>query len=373
MSQYGAAGYAQHGYSYQQILQKYYAQTTLGNVDPDETLTVLLKPSGAASFSGAVKIVGSKVPLNPAKSYRVALAGGKLRLKAPGQNLGPFKAPLQVTGTGPLTLVGVGSYRGSFLFRPSTAGGIMTVNSLGLDQYVQGVVTAEMPSGWPQQALDAQAIAARTYAITTAAVGRGYDIDDNGDSSQTYAGIRAETPTGDAAVAATRGQVVEYGGKPVATYFFSSSGGETESVQNVFAGGAPEPWLVGEPDPYDDSYGNPHYRWKINLSLGAAEAKLGKLVKGQLKAIKVIKHGVSPRVVLAQIIGTKGTTTATGVQLRTDLDAPSAWMSFTTVSAQGVKTTSTVSQTTTTEPSTKTTAQSGSGANGGASVSSSGA
>src|SRR6201999_3532736 len=113
---------------------------------------------------------------------------------------------------------------------------------------------------------------------------------------QTDAGVRAETPTGDAAVAATRGQVVEYGGKPVATYFFSSSGGETESVQNVFAGGAPEPWLGGGADPYDDSYGNPHYRWKINLSLGAAEAKLGKLVKGQLKAIKVIKHGVSPRV-----------------------------------------------------------------------------
>jgi stage II sporulation protein D len=371
MSQYGAAGYAQHGYSYRQILQRYYAQTTLGSVDPDQTFTVLMKASGAAAFSGAVKVQGSKVKLNPSTTYSVATGGGKLRLKAPGKNLGPFKPPLQVTGTGPLTLVGMGTYRGSFVFRPSTAGGVMTVNSLGLDEYVQGVVTAEMPSSWPQQALDTQAVAARTYAITTSAVGRGYDIVDNSDS-QAYGGVKAETPTGIEAVAATRGQVVEYGGKPVATYFFSSSGGETESVQNVFAGGAPEPWLVGQPDPYDDSYGNPHYRWKINLSLGAAEAKLGKLVKGQLKAIKILKHGVSPRVVLAQIIGTKGTTTTTGVQLRTDFDAPSAWMSFTTISAQGVKTTSVVSATTTTATSAQTTTPGGTGANGGAGVGSSG-
>jgi stage II sporulation protein D len=225
-----------------------------------------------------------------------------------------------------------------------------------------------MPSSWPQQALDTQAVAARTYAITTSAVGRGYDIVDNSDS-QAYGGVNAETPTGNAAVAATRGQVVEYGGKPVATYFFSSSGGETESVQNVFAGGAPKPWLVGQPDPYDDSYGNPHYRWKINLSLGAADAKLGKLVKGQLKAIKILKHGVSPRVVLAQIIGTKGTTTTTGVQLRTDFGAPSAWMSFTTISARGVKTTSTA---VTTATSTTTTTASGTSVNGGASLGSSG-
>jgi stage II sporulation protein D len=372
MSQYGAAGYAEHGYSYRQILQKYYAQTTLGSVDPDQTLTVLLKSSGTSAFSGAIKIQGSKVKLNPSATYNVVRAGAKLRLKAPGQNLGPFKPPLQVTGTGPLSLVGMGTYRGSFVFSPSSAGGVMTVNSLGLDEYVQGVVTAEMPSSWPQQALDTQAVAARTYAITTSAVGRGYDITDNGDS-QAYGGVKAETASGNAAVAATRGQVVEYGGKPVATYFFSSSGGETESVQNVFAGGNPEPWLVGQPDPYDDSYGNPHYHWKINLSLAAAQAKLGKLVKGQLKAIKILKHGVSPRILLAQIVGTKGTTTATGVQLRTDFDAPSAWMSFTTISAQGVKTTSTVPQGSTTgTTSAQTTAPSGTSANGGAGVGSSG-
>jgi stage II sporulation protein D len=252
------------------------------------------------------------------------------------------------------------------VFTPVGAHGVMTVNSLTLDDYVQGVVSAEMPSGWPQQALDAQAVAARTYAITAKAVGRGYDVYDD-TRSQAYGGVKAETPAGDAAVAATHGQVVEYDGRPVTTYFFASSGGQTESVQNVFAGNSPEPWLVSEPDPYDDSFGNTHYRWSIDLSLAAATAKLGKLVRGQLVAIKIVKHGVSPRIVQAQIVGTKGTTTATGTQLRVAFSAPSAWMAFKTVSAKGVQTVSSVAQgSTTTETTTET--QTGTTRNGGAAL-----
>src|SRR5580692_10446323 len=53
MSQYGAAGYAQHGFTYKQILRNYYSQTTLGTVNPNRTVTVLLKPKGAAAFTGA--------------------------------------------------------------------------------------------------------------------------------------------------------------------------------------------------------------------------------------------------------------------------------------------------------------------------------
>jgi stage II sporulation protein D len=360
MSQYGAAGYAEHGYSYHQILQKYYAQTTLGKADPDQIVSVLLEPSGAAAFTGAVKILGSDIKLKPTTNYTVLPAGGKVRLRSHGKVVGTFKAPLQVTGVGPLTLFGTGIYRGSLVFRPSHAGGVMTVNAVPLDAYVQGVVSVEMPSGWPQQALDAQAVAARTYALTERAADSDFDVYDD-TRSQVYGGVKAETPTGNAAVAATAGQVVEYDGRPVTTYFFASSGGQTESVQNVFAGNTPEPWLVSEPDPYDDSFGNSHYRWTIDLSLGAAEAKLGKLVDGQLEGIKIVKAGVSPRIVEAQIVGTKGTTTATGTQLRTDFDAPSAWMSFTTVTSQGDKTTSTVeqgtitTQTTTPKPKTSTT------------------
>ncbi len=359
MSQYGAAGYAQHGYSYRQILQRYYAQTTLGSVSPSRRVTVLLRAGGPAAFTGAVKIQGSRLKLNPAATYDVLAAGAKLRLASGRRTLGTFKAPLQVTGAGPLKLVGMGLYRGSLVFRPNAAGnGVMTVNSLGVDAYVRGVVPAEMPSGWPQQALDAQAVAARTYAVTAGAIGADFDLYDT-TRSQMYGGVDAETPTGDAAVAATSGQVVEYGGRPVPTYFFASSGGRTESVQNVFTGITPEAWLVSEPDPYDDSFNNPHYRWKLSLSLSSADARLGRLVDGSLKGIRIVKHGVSPRVLEAQILGTKGTTTATGLELQKDLATPSTWMSFTTVTAQGVRTTSTVPMASTTATTTTTTGGSG--------------
>ncbi len=132
--------------------------------------------------------------------------------------------------------------------------------------------------------------------------------------------------------------MVEYDGRPAVTYFFSSSGGQTESVQNVWSGVAPEAWLVGRSDPYDDSYNNPYYRWKLNLKLGSADAKLGKLIRGSLKGIKIVRHGVSPRIVQAKILGTKGATTATGAQLQADFGTPSTWMSFTTVTAKGVET-----------------------------------
>ncbi len=337
MSQYGAAGYALHGASYEEILHDYYAQTTLGHISPNRLVTVLLRAKGGAIFSGATAIKGWSVhKLNPAFNYSVERAGAKLRVVLGRHLIGNFSAPLQVTGPRPLTLAGLGTYRGSFVFRPAANGaGVMTINAVGLDDYVRGVVSAEMPSNWPQQALDAQAVAARTYAITSHAIGAAFDVYDN-TRSQMYEGVKAETASSNAAVAATSGQVVEYDGNPVETFFFASSGGQTESVQNVFQI-APEAWLVGRPDPYDDVLNNPYHRWKMNFSLKAASAKLGKLVEGSLEGIKVLQRGVSPRIVKAQVVGTKGAVTVPGSQLRKLLGTPSTWIKFTTVSARGVQ------------------------------------
>jgi stage II sporulation protein D len=339
MSQYGAAGYALHGYGYKQILHDYYAQTTLAHVNPNRSVTVLLKPKGAAAFSGATTIKGASQTLNVKTGYSILVAGAKLRIVSAGRTIGTFNSPLQVSGPGPLKLIGAGSYRGAFVFRPSTAGGgVMTVNSVTLDNYVRGVVSAEMPAGWPQQALDAQAVAARSYAIAAGPIGPNFELYDD-TRSQMYEGVSAETRATNAAVTATSGQVVDYDGSPAVTYFFASSGGRTESIQNVWSGVAPEAWLVSESDPYDDSFNNPYYRWNMNVSLGTVDAKLGKLVDGKLKGINVLQRGVSPRVVRAQIVGTKGTTTISGARLQQDFVTPSTWMSFTTVSAQGVAST----------------------------------
>jgi stage II sporulation protein D len=351
MSQYGAAGYALHGESYQQILSDYYAQTTIGEVNPRHVVTVLLRAGGEPSFSGATRVAGTRVRLHAGTRYSVLAAGAGLRLVAAGVTVGVFSAPLVVRGRRTLTLVGSGRYDGALTFRPSPRGqGVMTINAVGLDDYVRGVVASEMPPSWPAQALEAQAVAARSYAYAGTPVSPDYDLYAS-TRSQLYLGVRAQTPATDAAVAATSGQVVEYQGIPVVTYFFASSGGRTESVQNVFAI-APEPWLVGMPDPYDDSLHNPYYRWRRALRLRVAQARLRRLVRGRLRGIRVIQRGVSPRIVRAAVVGTGGSVSVSGATLRSLLGTPSTWMSFTTVTARGVQTTSVPApEPTTTSPS----------------------
>ena len=331
MSQYGAYGYALHGKSYRWILAHYYRGTSIGTTSPRHTVTVLLS-TGSAAFSGAT-VAGAK-KLKAGKTYVVQPnADGTLTL-APvggGKKITELTAPLTVSGPGPLDLAGMGLYRGSLEFRPDGSGGIETVNEIGLDQYVRGVIAAEMPANWSAQALETQAVAARTYAITSDVGGSAFELYAD-TRSQMYGGVAAETQATDAAVAATRGQVVTYHGAPVVTYFFSSSGGHTENVENVWPGSTPEPWLRGVVDRYDGAGGDPYHSWSYELSLASAAAKLGSWVKGNLIGIKVTKHGVSPRVITAEVVGTKGTTTVTGSQLEQAFGLMSTWASFTTIS-----------------------------------------
>lgn len=337
MSQYGAYGYALHGWTYQQILGHYYTGTTLGKTDPNQTVRVLLG-SGSAAFAGATQ-AGSK-KLNPSLTYDVVpLANGSLKLinQSSGKAVGTFSEPLTATGPAPLSLAGVGTYRGSLEFRPNGSGGVYTVNVVGLDDYVQGVIAAEMPSTWSTQALDAQAVAARTYAITTDVAGTFYNLYPD-TRSQMYRGVDAETPATDAAVAASSGQIVTYDGAPAVTYFFASSGGYTENVEDAWPGATPDPWLRGVPDPYDGAGGDPYHHWTRQMSLAAAAKDLGGLVKGKLLGIKVTKTGASPRIMTAHVIGTHGTVSVTGSQLEGAFGLLSTWAAFTTISSSAAPT-----------------------------------
>jgi stage II sporulation protein D len=331
MSQYGAYGYALHGKSYQFILAHYYEGTALGHTDPNQIVRVLLD-TGSAVFSGASRAAGTS--LNPSATYTVeALSGSQLGVyDRSGKRVATSSAPLTATGPVPLTVTGLGRYRGDLEFRPDGGGGVDTVNALALDDYVRGVIAAEMPASWSQQALDAQAVAARTYAITTSVDGNGFSLYPD-TRSQMYGGVAAETASTDAAVAATSGQIVTYNGRPVATYFFSSSGGYTEDIQNVWPGVSPKPWLRGVPDPYDNVGGDPYHRWGSQMSVEAASAKLGSWVRGSLIGIRVTRHGVSPRILTAQVVGTRGTTNVTGLQLQRAFNLLTTYASFTAISS----------------------------------------
>jgi SpoIID/LytB domain protein len=330
LSQYGAYGFAQHGVGYDAILRHYYTGTELGTTDPAQTVRVLLQSPGTASFSGAVQAGTRK--LNPARTYRVRRYGStQVELLSPrGRRMGRFTAPLQVAGKDDvLRLGGAGSYRGRLEFRPGTFIGVDAINAVPLEQYVAGVVARESPSSWPMDALKAQAVAARTYAITTSRAGAAFD--QYADTrSQVYGGVAAETATTNEAVASTRGQVVTYEGEPVVTYFFSTSGGRTEDVENSFVGSAPKPWLKSVKDPYDDV--SPKHRWgPIRMSTSAAGAKLAGLVKGRFKGIRVRKRGSSPRIVSADVIGSGGRTRVSGATLRARLGLLDTWAYFTSI------------------------------------------
>jgi stage II sporulation protein D len=332
MSQYGSYGYALHGKGYRWILAHYYQHTGISTTDPNRIVRVLLV-TGQAAFSGA-KSAGGK-QLQPGVTYSVRPnADGSLTLfTSTGKKVGRFAAPLTVSGPGPLQLVGDGSYRGSLQFRPDGAGGVQTVNALRLDDYVRGVISAEMPASWSAEALKVQAVAARTYAITTNVGGSDFDLYPD-TRSQMYQGVAAETASTDAAVAATRGQIVTYNGLPAVTYFFNSSGGHTENIENVWPGATPEPWLRGVPDPYDGAGGDPYHHWGYDLTLDSAAAKLGSLLKGSLVGIRVTKHGSSPRILAADVVGSGGTSRVSGSQLQQAFGLLTTYAAFTTITTQ---------------------------------------
>ena len=144
-------------------------------------------------------------------------------------------------------------------------------------------------------------------------------------------GRPAEYPTTDAAVAATAGQVVAQNGKPVTTYFFSTSGGHTENVEDSFIGALPRTWLKGVDDPFDAV--SPRHNWgPFTFSQATVQAKLKGLVRGSFRGITVLERGASPRIVRAEVNGTNGVTQVTGPQLRARLGLFDTWASFTYIS-----------------------------------------
>jgi SpoIID/LytB domain protein len=207
------------------------------------------------------------------------------------------------------------------------------VRKVPLEAYVRGVVAAEMSPGWPPAALEAQAIASRTYALTSHAGEGRFDV--YADSrSQVYRGRAGETPQSNRAVRATAGEIVTYAGRPAITYFFASSGGRTENVQDAFPGAAPEPWLRGVVDPFDTG---PLHSWRTSMSFAAAASDLKGLVRGRLRGIEVLSRGFSPRIITASILGSKGATPIGGEELASRLGLYDTWAYFSVSDAQGTR------------------------------------
>ena len=277
MSQYGAQGAALQGLGHRQILDFYYPGTRWGRAGG--TVAVLLTADtspdvGVSARTGlTAKSVGRGRAYQLAKAkpaarkWRITAApGGRSKLAWKGRSGGwrtfqvlPGDAQFSAGGR-PVTLHrkgGAVAYRGVLrsVSDDTASRGRDTVNRLPLDSYLKGVVPQEVPATWHQEAVRAQAVAARTYvAFERAAAGsRHYDICDT-TACHVYGGHSAEHPASNAAVTATRGRVLTHGGAPAFTQYSASNGGWTVA-------GA-QPYLVAQQDPYDGSGPNPYRPWR---------------------------------------------------------------------------------------------------------------
>ncbi len=316
MSQWGAYGMAQQGAGYRRILGHYYRGTRIENVG-GRTVRILLRDAAeSVPFSGAVRIGGRRA--DAGRRYTATrLPGRRVRVRGVGR----FAAPLVLRG-GDRGLKLRGRYRGTLELSPHGPRGLAVVNALPIDAYIQGVVPGEMPSSFDMEALKVQAVAARSYALTTDA---GVALFDqyNDTRSQVYLGIDSETARTNRAVRATAGEILTHRGKAAVTYYSSSSGGQTESVEFAFGGAEPVAYLRSVADPADSV--SPYFRWAVRFTQSAMQRRLRGIVRGRFRGIRVVATGRSPRVVTAEVVGSRGRERVSGPTIRERLDLRSTW------------------------------------------------
>src|SRR3954452_20067767 len=317
MSQYGAYGDAQHGFTYQKIVGHYFPGTQLGPA-PVSKVRVLLA-SGQAKLKlvsqddftvrdgngAAHDVAAGTYTLTPALKLKVDAAEKARAISGP---------LLFQPGSSPLVL-GRG-YRGAIQVDVER-GKLRAIIVVGREQYLYGVEPSEMPFSWAPEALKAQAVVARSYALATKRSGA-FDLYPD-TRSQMYLGVEHEKPSTNAAVDATAGKVVLYDGAVAKTYFYSTSGGRTASAADVWGGTVP--YLVSVPDPYDTI--SPHHTWGPVAYTGAQLAKRLK-VKGRVVDVQATRNG-SGRVKMLTIVGPSGNVTMNSATSRTRLGIRSTW------------------------------------------------
>lgn len=210
--------------------------------------------------------------------------------------------------------IGSGWYRGKTRL-VGTGKGIIAVNHVDLDQYLYSVLGAEMSPSWPIEALKAQAVAARTYALHKKATG-GTDIYDVGDTTkwQVYKGVASEAQTTQEASNATTGEVMVYGGKVILAVFHSASGGHTENVEDIWTGDSLA-YLRGVPD-YD--IGAPVYQWTKTFSAGEIGRRIGGV--GTVSSMTAERTTPNGRIVTMLVRGSAGSKRVSGPDLRKVLE-----------------------------------------------------
>jgi len=317
MSQYGALGFANEGWTYDQILAHFYTGAELGPAPVARVRVLVAEARPSVTVSSEVPfrvrdVFGKTYPL-PAGDI---VLGAKLRVTvngAPTELAGPI---LFLPGSSPLELDR--AYRGQIEVGV-TAQKLSAINIVGLEHYLAGVVPQEMPSAWPEEALKAQAVAARSYALARRLGGKGFDLYADV-RSQVYGGISGEHPRATAAIQATAGEVLLWEGKPIDALFHSTSGGTTLDAAEVF--GNAVPYLVAVDDPH--SALSPVHRWGPT-PVAEATIRKGLKLRTPVTSLKLTR-GPSGRVTSVQAVTASGTTKVSGATLRAAGGLRSTWI-----------------------------------------------
>lgn len=262
----------------------------------------------------------------PGNNYRILVTGsfGKLLIDVDENYAYPQFRPVTAYENS-IYCVNMGTrvYRGRMEIGRYNKATLTAVNIVGLEEYLYGVVPSEMPSTWHEEALKAQAVCSRSYALIKAGYGgasnvkKGYKIVDTV-SSQVYKGYLAESVKANLAVDATGGELVCYNNKVVAAYFFSTSGGSTESSGDVWA--VELPYLQGVADFYETGSGREI--WQTTLTLEEISTRLaGQSIRfSDITGLTVTSRSPGGRVNALRLTGAEGSLNLQGTTIRTVLN-----------------------------------------------------
>lgn len=283
-------------------------QTVRVRIDGDKSGGTLTSPAAMTLSDGKGKSMGggTKAVLTFNDDGTASVGGKKL--------IGPIsvsaKAPLSWNGR---------PYRGKMEVRKGSQGWVV-VNVIDVEDYLRGVLKMEINPAWPMEAIRAQAIVARTYAISHAGQSgtKGYDFDDS-HNAQVYRGVNAEDPTLDRGIDATRGVVVSWQGNLALTPYHSDSGGWTADVRDVWGGS--RPYLVVRQEPFPSR--SPHETWSTTLTatqMTAIFRKMGVNV-GEVTDLSVAERDQGGRAVSLRVQGTAGEATVKSHAFRMAADS----------------------------------------------------
>jgi stage II sporulation protein D len=356
MSQYGARGAALKGLNATQILNFYYPGTASTKIGPRtmrvrlraaDGKPVIIRPTSGATVAGVTatsRTNGRRVPLPTLSQIRLIQRGNGFNIQKPvGRVWGTMTwlpSDVQITGPSVFTLRYPApkwvcrrsselTFRG-ILRAAVSEGAARFMAHVSMEEYVKGVIPSESPASWPAAALQAQAIAARSYGLTHMKSSNYYDVVDT-TNDQCWDGKKVETSTTNAAAAATAGVIRSYQGRPINAQYSSDNGGWTAP------GGAP--YLVGKVDPYNAQISrSPHLVWSLKVSAAKLAALDGAGGITRVTAVRVYQRdgaGVwGGRAVTVQISGYTAAgrathSTVSGTSVRSALGLKSTYFGLT--------------------------------------------